>query len=262
MGCDSRGRAGARGVGGGGFHLLLQLQPVLRPCPALLPDRSPEVQPAVHRSTQLAFLDLAAKACPRRVEATFFALLMSVFNGGMQVSQITGGYLYDWLGYTPLVLISAAMTALAWLLVPLVRIDLIAARAREEARARTAATCSRRIAASSSPFPGFAESVATTVSTFTITFLPPRRRVRLASPSRARTGASGARARRRPVPRCRPRSSRVARSAGGDGCARRRAPAPGRPARGGATDRAPSPGAGSTRRASRRRSNPTARTSA
>src|SRR5436190_22369812 len=61
--------------------------------------------------TQLAFLDLAAKACPRRVEATFFALLMSVFNGGMQVSQITGGYLYDWLGYTPLVLISAAMTA-------------------------------------------------------------------------------------------------------------------------------------------------------
>src|SRR5213076_2509432 len=49
-----------------------------------------------------------------------------------------------------------------------------------------------------------------------------RRRVRLASPSRARTGASGARARRRPVPRCRPRSSRVARSAGGDGCARRR----------------------------------------
>jgi len=89
--------------------------------------------------TQLAFLDLAAKACPRRVEATFFALLMSVFNGGMQVSQITGGYLYDWLGYTPLVLISAAMTALAWLLVPLVRIDLIAARAREEARAREAA---------------------------------------------------------------------------------------------------------------------------
>src|SRR6266849_575514 len=32
--------------------------------------------------TQLAFLDLAAKACPRRAEATFFALLMSAFNGG------------------------------------------------------------------------------------------------------------------------------------------------------------------------------------
>src|SRR5262249_56251186 len=37
--------------------------------------------------TQLAFLDLAAKACPRHVEATFFALLMSVFNGGAQLSQ-------------------------------------------------------------------------------------------------------------------------------------------------------------------------------
>jgi MFS family permease len=79
--------------------------------------------------TQLAFLDLAAKACPRRVEATFFALLMSVFNGGTQVSQITGGYLYDWLGYTPLILISATMTAGAWLLVPLVKIDRIEARA-------------------------------------------------------------------------------------------------------------------------------------
>jgi predicted MFS family arabinose efflux permease len=49
----------------------------------------------------LAFLDLAAKACPRRVEATFFALLMSVLNAGNQSSQVVGGYLYDWLGYTP-----------------------------------------------------------------------------------------------------------------------------------------------------------------
>src|SRR5438093_7938455 len=36
---------------------------------------------------QLALLDLAAKACPKRVEATFFALLMSVYNGGSQLSQ-------------------------------------------------------------------------------------------------------------------------------------------------------------------------------
>jgi MFS family permease len=81
--------------------------------------------------TQLAFLDLAAKSCPRHVEATFFALLMSVFNGGAQGSQVVGGHLYDWLGYTPLVLISSTFTALAWLLVPLVRIDHIEARARE-----------------------------------------------------------------------------------------------------------------------------------
>jgi MFS family permease len=83
--------------------------------------------------TQLAFLDLAAKSCPRRVEATFFALLMSVFNGGTQGSQIVGGYLYDWLGYTSLIFVSAAFTALAWFLVPLVQIDRIEARARQEA---------------------------------------------------------------------------------------------------------------------------------
>ncbi|MBI2215950.1 MAG: MFS transporter [Candidatus Rokubacteria bacterium] len=82
--------------------------------------------------TQLAFLDLAAKSCPRRVEGTFFALLMSVFNLGVKGSQITGGYLYDWLGYTPLVLISAGFTALAWLLVPLVKIDRIEAQALKD----------------------------------------------------------------------------------------------------------------------------------
>src|SRR3990170_589639 len=96
--------------------------------------------------TQLAFLDLAAKSCPRRVEATFFALLMSVYNGGGQLSQNVGARLYDGFGYTPLVLISAGMTALAWLLVPLVRIDRIEALAREEAAARDAAA-----AAASSP---------------------------------------------------------------------------------------------------------------
>jgi len=88
--------------------------------------------------TQLAFLDLAAKACPRRVEATFFALLMSVFNAGNQSSQVAGGYLYDWLGYTALVLISAAFTAVGWFLVPLVKIDRIEAKGQAvavEARA-------------------------------------------------------------------------------------------------------------------------------
>jgi MFS family permease len=82
---------------------------------------------------QLAFLDLAAKACPPRVEGSFFALLMSVFNIGVKGSQITGGYLYDILGFTPLVLISATVTALAWALVPLVRIEEIEARARANA---------------------------------------------------------------------------------------------------------------------------------
>ena len=80
--------------------------------------------------TQLAFLDLAAKSCPRHIEATFFALLMSVYNGGTQISQNIGGRLYDSFGFVPLVLVSTAFTAAAWLLVPLVKIDRIEARAR------------------------------------------------------------------------------------------------------------------------------------
>jgi hypothetical protein len=40
---------------------------------------------------QLTFLDLAARVCPKQAEATFFALLMSVYNGAVQLSQITGG---------------------------------------------------------------------------------------------------------------------------------------------------------------------------
>jgi MFS family permease len=85
--------------------------------------------------TQLAFLDLAAKACPQRVEATFFALLMSIFNLGTQASMSVGAHLYTVLGegqraYDELVLISTATTALIWALVPLVRIERIEAGAR------------------------------------------------------------------------------------------------------------------------------------
>src|SRR5438309_1815443 len=61
--------------------------------------------------TQLAFLDLAAKACPKHAEGTFFALLMSVYNLGVQGSQVFVGYPYDWTNYSTLVWISAAMTA-------------------------------------------------------------------------------------------------------------------------------------------------------
>ena len=88
---------------------------------------------------QLAFLDLAAKACPRRVEATFFALLMSVFNAGTQLSQNVGARLYETVGFTPLVLISTAMTAATWLLVPLLDVDRIEAQAHLDARAMASA---------------------------------------------------------------------------------------------------------------------------
>ena len=83
---------------------------------------------------QLAILDLAAKACPRRVEATFFALLMSVYNAGQQLSQNVGARLYESLGFTPLVLISAATTALCWVLVPLLDVKRLEAQAHLEAR--------------------------------------------------------------------------------------------------------------------------------
>ena len=86
---------------------------------------------AAYMLAQLAMLDLAAKVCPRRIEATFFALLMSVYNGGAQGSQVIGGYLYDWAGYTTLIAVSAAVSALAWPLVPFVGIEAIEARARE-----------------------------------------------------------------------------------------------------------------------------------
>jgi predicted MFS family arabinose efflux permease len=67
------------------------------------------------------------------VEGTFFALLMSVYNAGMQGSQVVGGYLYDALGFTPLVLISAAATALILVMVPVLRVSEIEARARAAA---------------------------------------------------------------------------------------------------------------------------------
>src|SRR2546426_4535473 len=80
--------------------------------------------------TQLAFLDLAANACPRHADGTFFALLMSGYNLGVQGSQVFGGYLYEWTSYSTLVWISAAMTAAAYVLLPLVDIPKIERRAR------------------------------------------------------------------------------------------------------------------------------------
>jgi len=39
----------------------------------------------------LAFLDLAAKACPKQAEGTCFARLMSIYNSGVQGSEVIGG---------------------------------------------------------------------------------------------------------------------------------------------------------------------------
>jgi len=87
---------------------------------------------AVAMFTQLAFLDLAAKSCPKHAEGTFFALMTSVYNLGTQGSQVFGGYVYEWTSYSTLVWVSAAVTGAAYLLVPLVNIPAIEARARAE----------------------------------------------------------------------------------------------------------------------------------
>jgi Na+/melibiose symporter-like transporter len=88
----------------------------------------------------LGFLDLAAKSCPPRVEATFFAALMSVLNAGTKLSENVGARLYEVVGYEWLVWIGAVMTALTWLLMPLVKFDQIDAKARDEAAADAGAT--------------------------------------------------------------------------------------------------------------------------
>ena len=62
---------------------------------------------------------------PRRGHV--FALLMSVYNAGIQGSQWTGGHLYDSVGFERLVLISTAATLLTFILVPFVHVDRIEA---------------------------------------------------------------------------------------------------------------------------------------
>ena len=75
----------------------------------------------ISQITHLAVLDLAARSCPARVEGTVFALMMSALNLGRSGSQVLGGWLYDQTGFVPLVFISAAFTALCWLMISLLR---------------------------------------------------------------------------------------------------------------------------------------------
>lgn len=72
----------------------------------------------ISQITHLAVLDLAARSCPLRAEGTVFALLMSSLNVGRTGSTFLGGWLYDYLGLTPLILVSAGFTALCWAIVP------------------------------------------------------------------------------------------------------------------------------------------------
>lgn len=71
----------------------------------------------------LATMDLAARAVPTHAEGTFFAALMSVNNIGTTGSAWLGGWLYDRVGLSWLIAISAATTAACWLLVPWLRVE-------------------------------------------------------------------------------------------------------------------------------------------
>jgi MFS family permease len=73
---------------------------------------------AVSAIAMLATLDLAARAVPRHAEGTFFAALMSVSNLGSTGAEWLGGQLYDLVGLSWLIALSAAATAACWLLVP------------------------------------------------------------------------------------------------------------------------------------------------
>jgi predicted MFS family arabinose efflux permease len=73
----------------------------------------------------VASLTLAADYCPPRAEGFSFAMLMSVSNLASLLADNVGSFLFTHLfdqHLTPLVLIAAAFTALAFVLVPLLRL--------------------------------------------------------------------------------------------------------------------------------------------
>lgn len=73
----------------------------------------------------VATLTLAADYCPPRAEGFAFAVLMSIINLATALADNVGSFLYTHAFHanlTPLVLISAAFTAFAFVLVPLLRL--------------------------------------------------------------------------------------------------------------------------------------------
>jgi predicted MFS family arabinose efflux permease len=73
----------------------------------------------------VATFTLAADYCPKHSEGFMFAVFMSITNLASALGDNVGAFLYQhafgsWL--TPLILVSAAFTALAWVLIPLLRL--------------------------------------------------------------------------------------------------------------------------------------------
>ena len=73
----------------------------------------------------VATLTLAADYCPQRAEGFAFAALMSITNFSAVLSDNIGSFLYEHLfdrRLDPLILVSAAFTALAFAFVPMLRL--------------------------------------------------------------------------------------------------------------------------------------------
>jgi predicted MFS family arabinose efflux permease len=69
----------------------------------------------------LTVLSLAAGACPPQAAGFTFAGLMSIYNAAGQLSQISGGYLYERLFHQqigPLIWVATIFTLCAFLFVP------------------------------------------------------------------------------------------------------------------------------------------------
>jgi predicted MFS family arabinose efflux permease len=73
----------------------------------------------------VATVTLAADYCPRQTEGFSFAVMMSLINLATASGDIVGSLLFDHLFHqtlAPLILVSAAFTAFAFVLVPLLRL--------------------------------------------------------------------------------------------------------------------------------------------
>ena len=71
----------------------------------------------------IALLNLGAKICPKYGEGTTFAALASFWNIGLMASGALGGLMFDLIGLKPLIVVSAAFTAAAWFLLPMLKLE-------------------------------------------------------------------------------------------------------------------------------------------
>jgi hypothetical protein len=79
---------------------------------------------------QLAALDLATRASPRGVEAMGYALMVSAYNISLNLSDVTGSWLWGHLHrhFAPLVAVNAGTTLLVLLVVPFLPSVLVGSR--------------------------------------------------------------------------------------------------------------------------------------